>query len=165
MWIVNASVYSRAELLDAIRRGAEFDYILNLHPQYGDALEIETHANVLYESIMMVDVNDRDFPGAPSKADIQRIISFANRIDTSCIEEVRLAVNCHAGLSRSPAAMYIILSIVLGHDYKRAASATVSVCNGILHPNKLMIELADELLCADGQMKLAAGVFYAKDIL
>lgn len=93
--------------------------------------------------------NDVEFPhleGAPTRKDIQQLIDFIPQITGPCL------IHCHAGMSRSPAAMLIFYATKLGqlrHKevidlwYGHERSGT---------PNCLMVAYADQILGFDRKL-------------
>jgi len=79
---------------------------------------------------------------APSVEHIAQIIAFADTLTP----EDRCLVHCHAGISRSPAAVLILVAALA----RSAAEAVVALCAlepGVVYdPNSLMLDLADRQL-------------------
>jgi len=88
------------------------------------------------------------FPG-PSERDIQALIDFAGRIASL---PGTVLTHCHAGVSRSSAAAYIILCTVLGAGREAEALERVFSARSVAVPNRRMVEIADRLLVRDGVM-------------
>ena len=97
-------------------------------------------------------MNDIDRPAegliAPQAAHVEQFLAFVDGWDC----ETPLLIHCHAGNSRSPAAVFIALCRlnpdVSEHDLAqrlRAASPSAK-------PNRLLVRLADDLLGRDGRM-------------
>lgn len=95
--------------------------------------------------------NDVDVAGSvhvpPDDAIVQQIIAFAR----GCTPEDDILVHCWMGVSRSPAAAYVMAcerapgDEVMIAEALRRASPTAT-------PNKLIVALADDLLARNGRM-------------
>jgi len=81
---------------------------------------------------------------------IDSAIEIENLLKDS--ENINLAVCCHAGISRSTAAAYIILCYLLGEWYEQDAKSLVLSRRDIAHPNPLMVKIADEQLARNWKM-------------
>ena len=81
----------------------------------------------------------------PSRDDVERLVSFARKVDLSkgCV-----LVHCQAGIGRSSAAALVILSVVLGASHEREAAEYVLRHNPRALPNRRLLELADVVLGA-----------------
>lgn len=89
----------------------------------------------------------------PTKEDVRRIVKFGSLLE----DHHRVLVHCAAGISRSSAAALTILAGQLVPS-KRSADLAVRKLLEIkeaIHPNKLMVCFADELLGYDGHLKAA----------
>ena len=69
-------------------------------------------------------------------------------------------VHCHMGISRSTAAMAILLAQIRQKEYETAVFAELLRLQPDAWPNCLMIELADKLLGRQGQLTAALGSLY-----
>ena len=88
-------------------------------------------------------------PGiSPSMADIEKIIELALRWNGSSNP---ILVHCVAGESRSPAAALIIASIRQPNNEAKL-TAHLKQQAPYCHPNRLMIELADQALFLGGKL-------------
>jgi predicted protein tyrosine phosphatase len=94
----------------------------------------------------------------PHKAAIEAILAFGH----SAGDVRHLLIHCHAGISRSTAAMLMILA----QAHPRATEE--SVVDRLLEirpqawPNSRMIAFGDELLGRDGRLSAAVGRIYAR---
>jgi predicted protein tyrosine phosphatase len=103
-------------------------------------------------------------PGAgivlPEMADVEAILTFGRGVDASDGEH--LLVHCHAGISRSTAAM---LTMLVQSDPSRDEDDVVEQLRRIrpqAWPNFRMIGFADELLSRGGRLSAAVGRLYAR---
>lgn len=84
----------------------------------------------------------------PDKQLIEDIIQVGISIKKELLKQnpVTLLIHCQAGISRSTAAAYIILNVILGEWNERGALAELMSRRNIARPNPLMVTLADQLL-------------------
>ena len=94
----------------------------------------------------------------PNESHIKSIIEKANEIKILLQngERVSILVNCAAGVSRSTAAAYIILNVIMGEWNERECWAQVQSRRPIAKPNPVMVSLADDLL--DRKWKMNAPI-------
>lgn len=85
----------------------------------------------------------------PAESDIERLIAFAHRIAG---KRGTVLSHCHAGISRSSAAAYIIYAVVLGPGNEHEALGRVLRQREIAVPNRRMVRIADRLLGRDGAL-------------
>lgn len=92
--------------------------------------------------------------GAPSHEDVLRILAFASRIPDGAF----LVVHCHAGISRSPAALLAILAQEGSGSPAscRMAARKVREVRPQAAPNRLIAWHADNILDCDGRLVEAA---------
>jgi predicted protein tyrosine phosphatase len=93
---------------------------------------------------------------AATRDDIQRVLDCG----TECLQasrsgRVHLLVHCMAGASRSPAAAFAILTMLLGPGSEPAALAYLLEIKPDAFPNRLVVQLADDLLKRNGKMLAA----------
>lgn len=95
----------------------------------------------------------------PTESHVNQIIRFAEeiKIDLENGKEVICACQCFAGISRSTAAGYIVLNVLIGPNKE------LDIFNYMLQnirpcmvPNILMVDYADKLLDRDGKMSSLA---------
>lgn len=102
---------------------------------------------------------------APGRDDVLRIIKFAGSIDSSS----EVLCHCAAGISRSSAAALIILASKMSSSKPQNATAAIQAVldiKNIIHPNALMVELADDELGYKGALIAAhAAAFTGGDLL
>lgn len=116
---------------------------------------LDTQMDFAYPSIVshldrlkigMEDTMDYSDPEAPTKDQVRMILSWANCLPSDAI----VIVHCQMAISRSPAALYAILTQKYG-DYERALDEVVRQ-RPICSPNPIMTKYADELLGYNGKM-------------
>jgi len=106
-----------------------------------------------HEIFCFSDVNNPEAPDAPSRADIERLVTLGQALAAPAADNTIL-IHCQAGISRSPAAAYIFLCIQLGPGREREAiEETAGCCEAPwICPNTLMVRYADDILGRDGKM-------------
>lgn len=88
----------------------------------------------------------------PQRGDVERILAFGRDLLAEPANCGHLLVHCHAGISRSTAAMTMILAQARP---ERPAAEVMEAVVGIRHkawPNLRMIEFADEMLGRGGEL-------------
>jgi predicted protein tyrosine phosphatase len=96
----------------------------------------------------------------PQKADVAAILAFGRDAG----EASRLLIHCHAGISRSTAAMLMILAQADPHESEDAIAERLIEIRRQAWPNSRMIGFADELLDRGGRLLAAAGSIYARQL-
>jgi predicted protein tyrosine phosphatase len=95
----------------------------------------------------------------PQKADVAAILAFGREVG----DDVRhLLIHCHAGVSRSTAAMLMILAQALPHQKEDAVVDRLMQIRPQAWPNSRMIAFADEQLGRDGRLNAAVERLYAR---
>src|SRR5580693_5582490 len=87
----------------------------------------------------------------PHKADVEAILAFGRDAG----EAAQLLIHCHAGISRSTAAMLMILAQARPHESEDAIAERLIEIRRQAWPNSRMIGLADELLDRGGRLLAA----------
>lgn len=95
----------------------------------------------------------------PQVADIERILAFGRDIGDDL---GHLLIHCHAGISRSTAAMAMILAQAFPHEDEGAIVDRLVRTRPQAWPNSLMIGFADELLGRGGRLTAAVSEVYAQ---
>ncbi len=94
----------------------------------------------------------------PERADVEAILAFGREAgDVS-----HLLIHCHAGISRSTAAMLMILADAHGNESEDDAAERLLAIRLQAWPNSRMIAFADELLGRDGRLTAAVSGIYAR---
>jgi predicted protein tyrosine phosphatase len=94
----------------------------------------------------------------PERADVEGILAFGR--DAGDISH--LLIHCHMGVSRSTAAMLMILAQAHPRESEEAAVDRLLAIRPQAWPNSRMIAFADELLGRDGRLTAAACRIYAR---
>jgi predicted protein tyrosine phosphatase len=114
--------------------------------------------------------NDEIEPGAglvlPQREHVQAILDFGRRLLSagSQREEAHLLVHCHAGVSRSTAALAILLAQWDPGLDEDELFARILALRSQAWPNSLMISFADELLGRGGRLSSALRHFHAQQL-
>jgi predicted protein tyrosine phosphatase len=95
----------------------------------------------------------------PQKTDIEAILAFGRDAGDYLRH---LLIHCHAGISRSTAAMAMILAQAFPREQEEAIVHRLMRIRPQAWPNSRMIELADELLGREGRLSAAISRIYAQ---
>jgi len=87
---------------------------------------------------------------APDEGALQAILDFGR----ACVPERPLLIHCWAGISRSSAAAYVI-ACDRNPGFEDAIADELRRRSPVVTPNRLMVQLADDLLGRDGAMVAA----------
>ncbi len=97
----------------------------------------------------------------PQKADVEAVLAFGRDAG----DDVRhLLIHCHAGISRSTAAMAMILAQAFPNETETSIIDRLLKIRPQAWPNSRMIGFADELLGRDGRLSAAVGRIYARHL-
>jgi len=88
----------------------------------------------------------------PSEEHVKEIIDFGR-----ALEDGHLLVHCHMGISRSTAAMLIVLAVHSDPTQADEIERLVHEARPIACPNDVMLEIADELLGWGGKLAAMGG--------
>jgi len=94
----------------------------------------------------------------PEKADIEAILAFGR--DAGDVRH--LLIHCHAGISRSTAAMLMILAQAHADEREDDVVERLLAIRPQAWPNSRMIDFADGLLGRDGRLLAAVSRIYAR---
>ena len=101
----------------------------------------------------------------PAIENIETILGFGRRITADAERRhIHLLVHCHAGISRSTAAMAILLTQAPPKGSEDSVFGQIQELRPQAWPNSLMIGLADELLGRKGRLSAALDRFYTRQI-
>jgi predicted protein tyrosine phosphatase len=108
------------------------------------------------------DVIDSRIDGtmAPQSEHVAGMLSFGRRLSAGLERDAHLLVHCHAGVSRSTAAMALILAQAMPAVAADRIFAEVLRTRPRAWPNLRMIEFGDALLSRDGDLVAAAAGLY-----
>lgn len=96
-----------------------------------------------------------DRPGlvTPARAHVDALLDFARRWEGSA----PLLIHCYAGVSRSPAAAFIVAAALRPRRDEATLAAELRALSPSATPNLRLVELADAALERDGRMVRAIG--------
>jgi predicted protein tyrosine phosphatase len=101
----------------------------------------------------------------PTIENVETILGFGRSIIAQAERHhVHLLVHCHAGISRSTAAMAILLAQAGLKGAEDSVFGQIQELRPQAWPNSLMIGLADELLGRKGRLSAALDRFYTRQI-
>ncbi|WP_255542269.1 tyrosine phosphatase family protein [Azospirillum sp. INR13] len=92
---------------------------------------------------------------APERADVERILAFGRDLLADPVDCRHLLVHCHAGVSRSTAALTMILAQAQPDRPAADAVAAVVAIRAQTWPNLRMTEFADDILGRRGELVAA----------
>ncbi len=95
----------------------------------------------------------------PEKSDVEAILDFGRDAGDDLSH---LLIHCHMGVSRSAAAMLMILAQALPRETEDSIADKLLEIRPQSWPNFRMIGFADEILDRDGQLAAAVGRIYAR---
>ncbi len=142
-------VCSLADMLDLARRVRPQRVISLLQPEWQPA----TPFGLAPEHHLRVEIDDITSPEPdqilPERAHVERLIAF--------LEDARgqsLLIHCYAGISRSPAAALVAM-VLDAPGQEEAAAVALRKAAPYARPNRLLIELSDNLLGRGGRLVAA----------
>ena len=97
------------------------------------------------------DVETAEAPCATAD-DIRRLVGFAATVATA---PGKTLIHCQAGISRSTAAAYIVLAVILGPGREAEALEAMLAAAPLASPNRWMVQLADDALGRGGRLLAA----------
>ena len=102
----------------------------------------------------------------PERKHVAAILEFGTAIatDASLNRDPHLLVHCHMGVSRSTAAMAILMAHLNRSDSEEAIFARLLELRPQAWPNSLMIGFADDLLERKGRLVASLGRLYARQL-
>ena len=107
-----------------------------------------------------------DFPDkvAPRRQDVEEILAFGRDLVGESFATAHLLVHCHAGVSRSTAAMTLILAQARSDLAGDEILAEVLRIRSLAWPNLRIIELGDALLGRNGAIVSAVSRLYREQL-
>lgn len=119
-------------------------------PDAGPPKEVTNHAGRKL-CLLFHDISDPDGDlTVPVRYDVEQIVKFAEAIQPG----EHTLCHCNAGISRSSAAALTIIASKLkpnGENAQRAITELMSI-KDIIHPNRAMVQYADDILGWDGRL-------------
>lgn len=99
----------------------------------------------------------------PERADVEAILAWG-RDAFAAAGDGHLLVHCHMGISRSTAAMTMLLAQAHPEEAEAEVAARVRTIRPIAWPNLRMMEFADASLGRQGRLVAAAATLYAGNL-
>lgn len=100
----------------------------------------------------------------PEPAHIERLLAFGRALGRAPATERHLLVHCHAGISRSSAAMALLMAEAMPHRSGDAIFSEILRMRPQIWPNLRIVELGDRALARDGALIAAAHRVYRRQI-
>jgi predicted protein tyrosine phosphatase len=102
----------------------------------------------------------------PQRDHVEAILNFGRSLAADAAErrDTHLLVHCHAGVSRSTAAVAMLLAQAHPDNNEDAMFARLLGLRSQAWPNSLMIKIADELLERQGRLSAALRKLYARQM-
>jgi predicted protein tyrosine phosphatase len=85
---------------------------------------------------------------APSEQHIEKVLAFVRGWDRSA----PMVVHCYAGISRSTASAFMAACALNPHRDEISIAKQIRAASAIAQPNRLIVSLADKVLCREGRM-------------
>jgi predicted protein tyrosine phosphatase len=95
----------------------------------------------------------------PQRRHIKAILAFGGNLGG---DPGHLLIHCHAGISRSTAAMAMILAQAFAQESEEAIVDRQLLIRPQAWPNSRMVHIADELLGREGRLSASLGRIYAQ---
>ena len=110
----------------------------------------------------IIETNTQERP--PTQDHIDALLAFGRDLQSEPPADAHLLVHCHAGISRSTAAMSLILAQALPENQANQILAEVLRIRDKAWPNLRMLELGDATLHRGGTLPAAAHAIYRRQI-
>ncbi len=103
-----------------------------------------------------------EVPGSvpPGLDDVRQLLAFGAELDREPVEDAHLLVHCHAGVSRSSAAMALLIAQAMPGHPGDAIFAEVLRIRPQIWPNLRIVEMGDRLLGRNGDLIAAVHRIY-----
>jgi predicted protein tyrosine phosphatase len=100
----------------------------------------------------------------PRRDDVKAILGFGRNLDAAEGGRGHLLVHCHMGISRSSAAMTMLLAQAHPEEDEDDIADRIRDIRPIAWPNLRMISFADDIMGREGRLVAAAGRLYARSM-
>lgn len=101
----------------------------------------------------------------PTRDDVAAILAFGRAVAPGADGVTHVLVHCHMGISRSTAAMAMLLAQAEPDLTEDEVLARIGAVRPQAWPNSLMIAYADDALARQGRFTAALGRFYARRLI
>lgn len=144
---IQVTVSGRNEAEDELRTPMHgYTHLISIFSESGPCRGFSSFPTSRALSLRMRDIEFGLLPLRPQKEHVQQALDFTYVWTHSD----RLLVHCRAGVSRSSAIAWAVMC-GKGEDPKKAI-ARLRRTSSIIHPNRLIVQHADELLGMKGRM-------------
>ncbi len=142
--------------LDSHRAGRATHVLSILDPDYPEPAAFATYDPHHRLTLRFHDIIG-PWPGwaAPEPAHVEALIAFGAELDSAGEAVKHLLVHCHAGISRSTAALATLLARHTPLGEEPAIFERIRAIRSIAWPNSRMIGFADDLLGREGRLSAA----------
>lgn len=101
----------------------------------------------------------------PEASDVEAVLDFGLDVERAGGDiDGHLLVHCHMGISRSTAAMAMLIAQAHPDEPETAVAERIRTIRPVAWPNLRMIEFADAALRRDGRLVEAIGGLYARSL-
>ncbi len=150
----------------AAQRDRDVTHVLSLldpgWPEIASFADFADHRRAVMHFHDIID----EAPGksAPTKADVAQILQFGADLadESETRSDGHLLVHCQMGISRSTAAMLMLLSQVYPEESEANLYARLRQIRPQAWPNSRMVGFADDLLGRKGRLVAALGEHYSE---
>ncbi len=142
-------------------KGSVTHMISLLDSSYGGAADLEQVGLVDHLVLHFDDISER-IPGkrVVRREDIQALLEFGQRLAANLDQERHLLIHCHAGVSRSSAALLVLMARAEPErNAQRAMDELLQICPWGL-PNVSVVEEGDRLLGYHGKLQDVVTLYY-----
>lgn len=101
----------------------------------------------------------------PSREHVESILAFGRSLADGTPDAGHLLVHCHMGISRSSAAMTMILAQAFPDEPETTIVDRVAASRAQAWPNLVMIEFADAILGRSGRLRTAVAGLYRRRMI
>jgi predicted protein tyrosine phosphatase len=138
-----------------------------LDPAFPDPEAFETY-DPHHRTVLRFHDAIEPFPGAilPQPDHVEAILAFGHDLQQGAAErgDGHLLIHCHAGISRSTAAMAMLLAQVYPDESEDGIFARLQAIRPQAWPNSRMIGFADAMLSRKGRLTAALGRLYGRQL-
>jgi predicted protein tyrosine phosphatase len=138
-----------------------------LDPAFPDPEAFETY-DAHHRTVLRFHDAIEPFPGAilPEPDHVEAILAFGHELRQGAAERDggHLLIHCHAGISRSTAAMAMLLAQASPDEDEEVVFTRLQTIRPQAWPNSRMIGFADDMLSRNGRLTAALGRLYGRQL-
>lgn len=124
-------------------------HLVSLLSAAGDFVRPDMIAPADHLLLTMNDIVEaRDGMTLPGRGHVEKLLAYAERWDRA----TPLVIHCLAGISRSPAAAYIVAAAANPRRDEKELAWTLRRVSPSATPNRRLVEIADSILARNGRM-------------